>query len=151
MIRILLGVAAVLLFGLSVQSCRLQESRADQAASDLKQAQDALSFTQRTLEQERARSAALAEVAQQYEQDKADAQDRADRVVADLRAGNERLHQRWQAAIATSELSAAATSSGQFDAAAEDRAESAAAIVRAAIEADAQIRRLQAVVREYIQ
>ncbi|MHC9085352.1 lysis system i-spanin subunit Rz [Luteimonas sp. RIT-PG2_3] len=150
MIRILLGVVAVLLFGLSVQSCRLQESRADQAASDLKQAQDALEFTNRTLEQERAKSAALAQVAQQYEQDKADAQKRADRVVADLRAGNERLHQRWQAAIATSELSAASAASGQLDAAAEDRAESAGAIVRAAIEADAQIRGLQAVVREYV-
>lgn len=68
-------------------------------------------------------------------------------LVSDLRAGNLRLHQRWQACTATGELSAAAARSGIADARADDRAESASRIVRAAAECDAQVRGLQAVIR----
>lgn len=71
----------------------------------------------------------------------------AEALVSDLRAGNLRLHQRWQACTATGELSAAAARSGIADARADDRAESASRIVRAAAECDAQVRGLQAVIR----
>lgn len=147
MIRALIAVAVVLLFGLSVQSCRLQESRADQAASELKQAQDALQFTQRTLEHERARSAALAQVAQQYEQDKADAQIEADRLADDLRADNRRLRSHWQAAIATSQLSRESAAASFADGGAELRQRDIAAVRGIVGRCQAQVIGLQAIVK----
>ena len=100
-------------------------------------------------ERERQLTEHMAEVADIYERDRRDAQDAADRVVADLRAGNLRLHQRWQAAAATRDLSRAATATGEPDAAADDRDAAAARIVRAGALADAQIRGLQAVILSY--
>lgn len=47
-------------------------------------------------ETEQAHAKALADVATQYEQDKQDAQATADRLVADLRAGNRKLRDHWQ-------------------------------------------------------
>ena len=91
----------------------------------------------------------MAQVAATYERDRQDAQATADAVVADLRAGNLRLHQRWQAAAATRDLSRAATATGEPDAAADDRDAAAARIVRAGALADAQIRGLQAVILSY--
>lgn len=100
-------------------------------------------------ERERQLTEHMAEVAAIYEKDRQDAQAAADAVVADLRAGNIRLHQRWQAAIATRDLSRAAAAPGEPDAAADDRDAAAARIVRAGAVADAQIRGLQAVIRSY--
>lgn len=89
----------------------------------------------------------VAQIADQYEQDKIDAQTAADRLVADLRAGNRRLHDRWQAAIATDSLSDAATAASRADAAQRDREASAARAIAAADQCDAQVAGLQAVVR----
>ena len=100
-------------------------------------------------ERERELTEHMAEVAESYERDRADAQAAADRVVSELRAGNLRLHKRWQAAIATRDLSEAATAAGESDAAADDRHASASRIVRAAEHCDAQVRGLQAVIRSY--
>lgn len=149
MIRILPSAIVALVIAVGYLGWRAESAHSAMQAAEARadQALDALDYTQRTLEQERAKSVALGRIAQQYEQDKADAQDRADRVVADMRAGNERLHQRWQAAIATSELSAASTGPGQLDAGAEDRAESAGRIIAAAAQCDAQVIGLQGVVR----
>lgn len=83
-------------------------------------------------------------VATQYEQEKADAEKRASDIGDQLRAGNLRLQQRWAGCEArVSDLSA---SPGQPDGAADDRAEGASDLVRAAAEADAQIRGLQALI-----
>lgn len=92
---------------------------------------------------ERRNAAAANALAAQYEQDKAHAQASHDAVVADLRTGNQRLHQRWQAAIATGELSATAAATGTVDGSAEDRIQSAGRIIGAAAACDAQVVALQ--------
>jgi len=99
------------------------------------------------LDTERRKAEALTAIAEQYEQDKVTNESTHDALVANLRAGNERLHQRWQAAIATGDLSRTVASAAESDAAARDREESAARAVRAAADADAQIRGLQEVIR----
>lgn len=84
-------------------------------------------------------------VATQYEQEKADAESKGAAVADGLRAGNLRMQQRWAGCEArVSDLAAA---SGQPDGAANDRADSAGRIVRAAAACDAQVRGLQALVR----
>ena len=93
-------------------------------------------------ETERRHSLALAEIAEQYEQDKRAADEAQRKLVADLRAGTVRLQNRWRGCEATS----AATAS-ELDAAARDREASAGRIVRAARDADDWIKRLQEVVR----
>lgn len=93
------------------------------------------------------RALAMESVAQKYEQEKQDAEQRAEKLAADLRTGAVRLRQRWQGCPASPGVSAVAASTGITDAAAEDRSESAARIVRAAAECDAQVRGLQAIIR----
>lgn len=84
-------------------------------------------------------------VATQYEQEKADAESKGAAVADGLRAGNLRLQQRWAGCEArVSDLSASA---GPADDRADDRADSAGRIVRAAAACDAQVRGLQALVR----
>jgi hypothetical protein len=84
-------------------------------------------------------------VATQYEQEKADAESKGAAVADDLRAGNLRLQQRWAGCEArVSDLAAAP---GEPDGAADDRADSAGRIVRAAAACDAQVRGLQALIR----
>ncbi|WP_093820141.1 hypothetical protein [Stenotrophomonas indicatrix] len=84
-------------------------------------------------------------VANQYEQEKADAESKGTAVADGLRAGNLRLQQRWAGCEAR--VSDLAASPGQSDGAADDRADSAGRIVRAAAACDAQVRGLQALVR----
>lgn len=113
------------------------EGERDAAKAELAQASTVISI-------ERTNAAKANAVAAQYEKDKADAQDASDRLVADLRVGNQRLHTRWQAALATSELSAAAAAGAIADGGAADRAESAGRIVGAAAACDVQVKGLQA-------
>ena len=101
--------------------------------------------TQAVLDAERAHAADLAAIAEAHEQDKRNAEAAYQRDVADLRAGNVRLQNRWRGCVATSE--AIASGAAEPDAAARDREESAARIVRAAREADDCIKRLQDVIR----
>lgn len=116
------------------------EGERDAARAELTQAN-------RIIATERARTAAANALAAQYEQEKADAQAASDRVVADLRAGNQRLHDRWQAALATAGLSATAAAAAGADGGPADRYESAGRIVRAAEECAAQVKGLQAFAR----
>lgn len=113
------------------------EGERDAARTELAQAN-------RIIATERASTAAANALAAQYEKDKADAQAASDHLVADLRAGNQRLHARWQAALATGELSAAAAAAALADGSAADRIESAGRIVGAAAACDAQVKGLQA-------
>lgn len=92
---------------------------------------------------EQAQAVALAAVAEQYERDKVDAKDKSDRVIADLHSDRLRLQNRWAGCPVPEAQSGPAIA----DAGADDRAEGAAAIVRAAAEADAQIRGLQEIIR----
>lgn len=84
-------------------------------------------------------------VATQYEQEKVDAESKGAAVADGLRAGNLRLQQRWAGCEAR--VSDLAASPSQPDGAADDRADSAGRIVRAAAACDAQVRGLQALVR----
>lgn len=144
LILLALAVAGLLWFRGSANSAAARAARAEQSAAA---AQSEIDSLRRQIADERARAQRLNEIAQQYETERANAQAEADRVIADLRSGNLRLHQRWQACDATARVSAAATAPGLVDGGAADRAESASRIVRAAAECDAQVRGLQAVIQ----
>lgn len=78
-----------------------------------------------------------------YEKGKKDAEATAKRTVADLRAGNLVLHNRWTACKASLGVPTAPPAPGEPDAGTADRAESAGRIVQAAAQCDAQVRWLQ--------
>lgn len=95
---------------------------------------------------EQTQAVAFASIAQQNEQDKIDAKAYSDRVIADLHTGALRLRDRW-ATQSLSQQAGVAASTSAPDAVADDRAASAGRIVRAARDADDQIRGLQEVLR----
>ncbi|HDS1128095.1 TPA: endopeptidase [Stenotrophomonas maltophilia] len=149
MIRALI-IAILLLLGVIVWqrgSLALSHRAADSALAARDDARAQLSEVGRTLAQERANTTAANRLAAQYEKERVDAQAVSDRVVADLRSGNVRLHQRWQAAVATSQLSAAAAAAAQSDGRTDDRIESAGRAIGAAAQCDAQVRGLQELAR----
>lgn len=155
-VRILTGVLLVLLAvvvwqrgSVSIAHRAADNAAAARAAADGERdtARAELAQANSVIATERAHAAKASAVAAQYEKDKADAQAASDRLVADLRAGNQRLHDRWQAAIATSELSAAAAAGALADGGAADRYESAGRAIGAADACDAQVMALQAFVR----
>lgn len=138
----LIALMAAGLFGLGHH---LAASAGDAKIAALKAAyaEQAKTAADAELARERKQAADFNAVAQQYEKDKADAKATSDRVVADLRSGALRLRDRWSTQVLAGQAAAAA-SAGKPDAAADDRAASAGRIVRAAADADAQIRALQA-------
>lgn len=98
--------------------------------------------------QEHQQADQLAAIDAKYIQEMKDAQVNFDRILADQRAGTLKLRERWLTCSRSSaDVPAAPAGSSSFDAAADDRAASAGRIVRAAAEADATIRALQAIVR----
>ncbi|HGM6720216.1 TPA: endopeptidase [Stenotrophomonas maltophilia] len=153
MIRALV-VAILLLLGVIVWqrgSVSIAHRAADQAASSrdaMESERDAAraeaDAAAETLKAERGSAVAANTLASKYEKEKDNAQKATDRLIADLRAGNQRLHQRWQATVATAELSAAAAAASQPDGRADDRNESAGRAIGAAAQCDAQVRALQA-------
>ena len=78
-----------------------------------------------------------------YEKGKADAEATAKRTVADLRAGNLVLRNRWTACQASPDVPTAPAAPSEPDAGTADQAESAGRIVQAAAQCDAQVRGLQ--------
>lgn len=115
-------------------------SERDSARAKLGQANNVITI-------ERSNATKASALAAQFEKEKADAQAVSERVVADLRAGNLRLHQRWQAAVATSELSSAAAAASGVNGGAADREASAGRIIGAASACEAQVAGLQAFAR----
>jgi hypothetical protein len=101
-------------------------------------------FEREARQKEADQRAALHAVAEQYEQEKIDAQERADRTIADLRDGTVRLRNHWQGCIATASLSGAAASAAVADDGAELREQGARDLVHVGESADAQVRGLQA-------
>ncbi len=153
MIRALV-VAILLLLGVVVWQ-RASVSNAHRAADQAASRRDAMESERdaaraeadaatETLKAERGSTAAANTLASKYEKEKDDAQKASDRLIADLHAGNQRLHQRWQASVATAELSAATAAASQPDGRADDRIESAGRAIGAAAQCDAQVRALQA-------
>lgn len=92
---------------------------------------------------ERARVDGLAAIAEQSEVRIREIQSKADALAAGLRAGNVRLRQHWQGAIATCDLSRDTAAALAAEREAELREQGAADLVRLAAEADAQVRALQ--------
>lgn len=88
-------------------------------------------------------------VAAEYEQAKIDAERDQAALVDSLRAGNVRFRRLWQGCEASAATGVPETPgpAGQPDGGADDRAESAGRIVRAAAECDAQVRGLQDLIR----
>ena len=82
-----------------------------------------------------------------YEKGKADAEANAKRVVADLRAGNLVLRERWSACKAGDGLPNPAANTSEPDTGTADRDESAGRIVQAAAQCDAQVKGLQNLLR----
>jgi len=107
-------------------------------ALDAQAAQKASEDARKREQQDAANSAKVAEA---YEQGKRDAEDAGKRAAADVLSGNRKLRKQW--AGCEKRLSEAAAGSGEPDAEAADRAESVGRIIRAAREADEQIKGLQ--------
>lgn len=134
--------ALILLLATGVQTMRLHyvEGRNTKLAQALGKATADAQIAARDTERRQAQ--AIADISERYEQDKANAQKAADRTIADLRTGNLRLQDRWRGCV-----SGTAASPGEPDAATADRDASAARVVRAARDADDQIRALQEIVK----
>ena len=136
-----LAVAAVMLAlyfrGAAAVSADRQhraEERAAQLDANLKASEAA-----RAKEHEQASQ--FQAIAQQYEQDKTDAENRASKLAADLRAERVRLRPEWRC------VPQVAASTREPDAAADLRAEGASRLIGNADAADAEIRRLQEALR----
>lgn len=119
-----------------------QHDAGEVARYETRQAQALADATQAARKAEQQKAKELAAIADAYEKDKRDAEVAQRKLVDDLRAGNVRLQKRWAGCV-----SDVAASAAELDAAARDREESAARIVRAARDADDQIKGLQDVVR----
>ena len=143
--RILAAVILALLAALVVQTARLHSAQMQAVTLRLDAEQARLDATTTARHAEQRLASAANAAAEQYEKGKQDAKDAADSVIAGLNAGTLKLRREW-AGCETQRLSDAATATREFDAAEQRRAESAARIVRAADECDAQVRGLQAVV-----
>ena len=148
MIRILLAV--VLLLGLalgwSLWRAESHKGRADRAQEASERTAQTLTDTQAALEAERAYSLAISKIAGQHERDKYEIEQQASADLAALRAGNLRLHDRWQACSATAGLSSAVATASQSDGGSDDRYQSAVRAVQYAAQCRAQVKGLQAVV-----
>ena len=145
----ILGVLAVALLIVALYfrgTAAVFDARADKAEQEADQVRAEVDALRKTLDTERKRADAMTEIAQNYEEEKDAAAAESDRVIADLRTGNLRLRQLWQAQAATADLSQAVARAAQPDEGARDREESASRIVRAADECDAQVRGLQRVI-----
>lgn len=99
------------------------------------------------LDAERDKAAKLAAIAQQYEQDKNDAQAREASLRADLGAGNRKLR-REIGALYTSQLSEAASHSAELAAAAQRGAEAVAAAIGVGAACDARDKAWRALAEE---
>jgi hypothetical protein len=142
---VVLAVAAGMLamhFRGSLAVSRARVAVAEQRADQL---DDALKASEKARAAEHAQAMKFQGIADNYLQEKADAQAAADRTIADLRAGTVRLRAAWRCPGDTGTTAAAGAS--QPDAAAELRRQGAADLVRNADEADAQIRGLQAILK----
>lgn len=141
--RISLYANLVLLIACMTLGLLLQHERGrkHKALVELGRLQVAAQIAAREAEHKHAQ--AVAAIAEQYEQDKRAADEAQRKLVSDLRSGTERLQKRWAGCAAEVGRTAA-----ELDAAARDREESAGRIVRAARDADDQIRGLQDVIRQ---
>lgn len=154
--QIILTIKACVLLGFLGLAYWLggQGARADFAdyktkmiAATAKVADKALETERRVRAGEHAKAAELAAIAEKYEKDKVANEQKQDRLVADLHAGNVRLRQLWKASAATAKLSNAVACASLADGDAKLREEAIGRVLRAGADADAQIRGLQEVIK----
>lgn len=138
-----IGLILVLLAALGVQEYRIRGMKLDAAKTAQKQAEAYAARLKAVADREHASAQNMADIAEGLRNDYADIKTRTDRIPAAIRAGNLRLREYWQAS-----LPASAASTGQPDAAQQRRADSASRIVQAAEQCDAQVERLQQLIRE---
>ncbi|TWI04813.1 hypothetical protein IP90_00951 [Luteimonas cucumeris] len=147
---IVLGIA--LIFGLGFNFGSL---RGDAKVSDYKaQAERAIAQAARqeaaasehAREVEKAAQERVERLARAYEVDRKNAQEAADRTIADLRSGSIRLRKLWEADKATDRLSDTATATRHADEVTRLRQEAVGRIHGIGAEADAQVKGLQALV-----
>lgn len=142
---LLVAVAALALLAIWQRGTVAQAERArDNAQVAKKVAEQERDNAIAVIAVERQRVKRAEAVATQYEQEKADAESKGAAVADGLRSRAIRLQDRWAGCEAR--VSDLATSPGQSDGAADDRADSAGRIVRAAAHCDAQVRGLQALI-----
>ncbi len=145
MTRVFAAAIIVLLAALAAQTTRLYRAQLTISGMERDAARAAQDAQRAAREAERAIADAYATAATEYEKGKHDAETAADAVVTGLRVGTVRLRNQWRGCEAA-RLSDAASAARELDAAEQSRRESAARIVRAADECDAQVRGLQAIV-----
>ena len=147
-VRIIQACIALLALGLAFwlggQGTRadLADYKTKMAEKTAQVAQAATKASELARQQEQAHAQALADVAQQYEQDKTDAQESHARLVANLRRGTVRLQDHWTCPSGVPQVG---TSTGIADEIARLQQESAGRIVEAVAECEAQVKGLQAV------
>ena len=139
-VALLATVVALAATGVQTMRLHYVEGRNAVLAQALGKATADAQIAARKAEAEKAQ--AIAAIADKYEQDKRDADEAQKRLVGDLRAGAVKLQDRWRGCV-----SDAAATAAERDAAAADRDASAARVVRAARDADDQIRALQEIVK----
>lgn len=140
-------VALVLAFGYMGWRAERADIRAERAQEAAERSSQQLADTTAALEAERAYTQRMHEIAAEHEEAKNEIERQAAADLADLRSGNLRLHDRWQACAATSRLPAVESAASLANDRADDRSASAVRAVRAAAECDATVKGLQAVVR----
>lgn len=122
--QIILTIKACILLGLLSLAYWLggQGARADFAdyktkmiAATAKVADKALETERKVRAGEHAKAAELAAIADKYEKDRNDAEAAADRTIAGLRAGTDKLRAQWQGCKATAQLSGAVSSAVSVD------------------------------------
>lgn len=149
--RYLLGILAVLLLAVTIAALTYRGNAAnaraerDAAVTAQQAAEQERDNLKRVIDIERARADRMTRIAEQYEQDKINAQAKADAVIADLRAGAIRLQDKW-AGCPAPRLPGIDPAPSEPDAATADREASASRIIRAGAACDAQVRGLQAIV-----
>lgn len=126
---------------------RVTELERDVANERLKAATDLLIFDMAARAQEQSMRDGFHRTITEYRKESADAQATADRVAADLRAGNLRLRREWLACTTASDVPGTTEPAPGADAGADDRAGLAAAVIRAGAECAIQVRGLQRLLR----
>ena len=137
-----LAVAAVMAAMHFRASAAVSADLQHQAESRAAQLDASLKASEKARADEHAKAEQFQAIAQQYEQDKLHAEADSKRLAADLRAERVRLRPVWRC-----DVPQAPAGAGKPDAGTDDRAASAARVVRAAADADDQIRAIQAILR----
>ena len=138
------GIQTYRLHGVQSEVVKLQR---DIAQERLKAATDLLLFNAASRAKEQSMRDGFHKTITEYRKESADAQANADRVAADLRAGNIRLRREWLACTSAASVPGTAEPAAGADAGADDRAGLAAAVVRSGAECAIQVRGLQRLLR----